>query len=78
MRLYRQFATDLRLLRYAGKNNVLSLYYFKGSDISSDDVVLEAESEVNTTPAQIRIFRFSSPALARFSSPNSLSPAKDA
>ena len=54
LRLYRQFATDLRLLRYAGKNNVLSLYYFKGSDISSDDVVLEAESEVNTTPAQKR------------------------
>ncbi len=54
LRLYRQFATDLRLLRYAGKNNVLSLYYFKGSDISSDDVVLEADSEVNTTPAQKR------------------------
>lgn len=54
LRLYRQFATDVRLLRYAGKNNVLSLYYFKGSDISSDDVVLEADSEVNTTPAQKR------------------------
>ena len=54
LRLYRQFAPDLRLLRYAGKNNVLSLYYFKGSDISSDDVVLEADSEVNTTPAQKR------------------------
>ncbi|MDE7265797.1 MAG: hypothetical protein K2N52_05940, partial [Clostridia bacterium] len=32
----------------------LNLYYFKGSDISSDDVVLEADSEANLTPAQRR------------------------
>lgn len=54
LRLYRQFATDLRLLKYAGKNNVLNLFYFKGSDISSDDVVLEADSELNMSPAQKR------------------------
>ena len=54
LRLYRQFATDLRLMKYAGKNNVLSLFYFKGSDISSDDVVLEADNELNLTPAQRR------------------------
>lgn len=54
LRLYRQFASDLRLLKFAGENNVLNLYYFKGSDISSDDVVLEADSEANLTPAQRR------------------------
>ncbi len=53
LRLYRQFATDLRLLKFA-QNDTLSLYYFKGSDISSDDVVLEADAEVNLSPAQKR------------------------
>ena len=45
LRLYRQFATDVRLLKYSGGNNALSIIYFKGSDISSDDVVLVADSE---------------------------------
>ena len=54
LRLYRQFAADLRLMKYAGENNALNLFYFKGSDISSDDVVLEADSDVNMTPAQRR------------------------
>jgi hypothetical protein len=54
LRLYRQFAGDLRLMKYAGENDVLSLFYFKGSDITSDDVVLEADSEINMTPAQRR------------------------
>lgn len=56
LRLYRQFAADLRLMKYAGENNALNLFYFKGSDISSDDVVLEADSDVNMTPAQRRTF----------------------
>ncbi|MDE6000910.1 MAG: hypothetical protein K2G96_01095, partial [Clostridia bacterium] len=54
LRLYRQFATDVRLLKFAGENNVLSLYYFKGSDISSDDVILETDSEGTLSPAQRR------------------------
>ncbi len=54
LRLYRQFASDVRLLRYAGKNNVLNLLYFKGSDVSSDDVAIEADSDLNMTPAQKR------------------------
>ena len=54
LRLYRQFATDLRLLKFAGDGNALNLVYFKGSDISSDDVVLDADSDLNMTPAQKR------------------------
>lgn len=54
LRLYRQFAADGRLMRYAGENDVLSLFYFKSGDITSDDVVLEADSEINLTPAQRR------------------------
>lgn len=54
LRLYRQFASDLRLLKYAGKDNALNVMYFKGSDVSSDDVTIEAESDMNMTPAQKR------------------------
>jgi hypothetical protein len=54
LRLFRQFADDMRLMRYGGENDVLSLFYFKGSDITSDDVVFEADSEINLTPAQRR------------------------
>ncbi len=54
LRLFRQFANDLRLMKYAGENNVLKLFYFKGSDISSDDVVLDADSDLNLSPAQRR------------------------
>jgi len=54
LRLYRQFASDVRLLRYAGKNNALNVVYFKGSDVSSDDVAIVADSDLNMTPAQKR------------------------
>lgn len=54
LRLYRQFASDVRLMKFAGENNALSLFYFKGSDISSDDVTLEADNDSNLTPAQRR------------------------
>lgn len=54
LRLYRQFARDVRLLKTVGENSAASLLYFKGSDISSDDVVLEADNESNLTPAQRR------------------------
>ncbi len=54
LRLYRQFATDTRLIKYAGENDALSLVYFKGSDISSDDVTIEADSDLNMSPAQKR------------------------
>ncbi|MGN0817579.1 MAG: hypothetical protein ACI4L9_01300 [Candidatus Coproplasma sp.] len=54
LRLYRQFAADGRLMRYAGENNVLSLFYFNSGDLTSDDVVFEADSEINLTPAQRR------------------------
>ncbi len=54
LRLYRQFADDLRLMKLSGGDGKLTLFYFKGNDLSSDDVVLEADSDVNMTPAQRR------------------------
>ena len=52
LRLYRQFATDVRLMRYAGKDGRSQMIFFKGSDISGDDVVLDADTDLNMTPAQ--------------------------
>lgn len=54
LRLYRQFATDVRIMKSVGEGNALDLFYFKGGDITSDDVVLESDSDLNLSPAQRR------------------------
>lgn len=54
LRLYRQFASSLRLIRFSAGNDALSALSFKGSDITGDDVVLEADSDINMTPARRR------------------------
>ena len=56
LRLYKQFASDVRLVKFTNADDGLSLYYFKGSDISSDDVCLATDSESNLSPAQMRSF----------------------
>ncbi|MGN1060207.1 MAG: hypothetical protein ACI4QN_00590 [Candidatus Coproplasma sp.] len=54
LRLYKQFATEVRLLKFTGKNGDTAVRGFKGSDITGDDVVIEADSDANTTPARRR------------------------
>lgn len=54
LRLYRQFASNVRLIKISGGNDTLSCISFKGSDITGDDVVLEADSDINMTPARRR------------------------
>lgn len=54
LRLYRQFTGEVRLMRYAGANGETSVAAFKGSDIASDDVTIEADSDQNMTTAQKR------------------------
>ena len=54
LRLYRQFASNVRLIKISGGNDALSCVSFKGSDITGDDVVLEADSDINMTPARRR------------------------
>lgn len=54
LRLYRQFASGVRLAKISGGNDALSSISFKGSDITGDDVVLEADSDINMTPARRR------------------------
>ncbi len=58
LRLFRQFATDVRLLKYSNGCTETELIYFKGSDITADDVVLDADTDLNMTPAQRRTVIF--------------------
>lgn len=52
IRLFKQFATDTRLLRVAGESGKVELYYFNSSDLSSDDVEFDTENALSLTPAQ--------------------------
>ena len=54
LRLYKQFAVVPRLLKIVGENGQLDVVYFKGSDLSSDDVQFDTESESNETLSQRR------------------------
>lgn len=45
LRLYKQFANIPRLVKIVGENGMPEIFYFKSSDISSDDVQFETETE---------------------------------
>lgn len=51
LRLYRQFAQTSRIARISGDNGELEVVSFLGSELTSDDIVLEADSEMIETPA---------------------------
>lgn len=52
IRLFRQFATQKRLMKIAGNNQKSEVFYFAASDLTSDDVVFDTENELSNTPAQ--------------------------
>ena len=54
LRLYRQFASGVRLLKFSSGGDTYSVVSFKGSDIMGDDVVLESDSDANMSPARQR------------------------
>lgn len=54
LRLYKQFASVPRLVRIVGENGDLDLFYFKGNDISSDDVQFDTDNDNNYTMSQRR------------------------
>ncbi len=51
LRLYKQFGSDARLTRIAGRSGEVELIKWSASDISSDDVVFETNNELLSTPA---------------------------
>lgn len=58
LRLYKQFATMPRLFKICGDHGELELEYFSSSDITSDDVTFETDTEINESLAQRRSMVF--------------------
>ncbi len=58
LRLYKQFATFPRLTKIVGDNGELEVFYFSNSDISSEDIVFETDSELTESLAQRRSMVF--------------------
>jgi len=54
LRLYRQFAVTTRLEKVVGDDGEVETFYFKNSDLNSDDIVFETENEINDTPSARR------------------------
>lgn len=54
LRLMREFAGASRLIRMTGEGGRVEMFYFGASDISSDDVVFEADTESANTPSENR------------------------
>ena len=58
LRLYKQFAKGPRLAKIVGDNGELEMLYFNNSDISSEDIVFETDSEITESLAQRRSMVF--------------------
>ena len=54
LRLFRQFAGQMRLERLVGENGTVSRLYWSANQLTSDDVVHETENELSQSVAQRR------------------------
>ena len=54
LRMYKQFVSAKKLMRFADGQHGAEIFYFSGSDIGSDDVVFETENEFTETPTTRR------------------------
>ena len=54
IRLYQQFSKMPRLAKIVGENGRLESFYFSASDLTSDDVVFETETEIGESLSQKR------------------------
>ena len=54
LKLYKQFANIKRMSKIVDDNGKIELFYWNNSDISSDDVVLDTNNELNETISQKR------------------------
>lgn len=69
LRLYKQFAKGQRTVRDIGKDNIVEILDWTGSDIRSDDVVVEGASAMLESPAQKRQMVFDLMASGLFNDP---------
>ena len=51
LRMYKQFVESERLIRISGDNGEVEVVAFKGSGLTSEDIVMESNSEMVETPA---------------------------
>ncbi|MCH5153053.1 MAG: hypothetical protein J1F68_03760 [Clostridiales bacterium] len=58
LRMYKQFVSNAKLMRYADGQNSAELFYFTASDVGSDDIVFETENELSDSPATRRTMLF--------------------
>ena len=58
LRMYKQFVVSAKLARFCDGQNSAEVFYFTDSDIGSDDIVFEAESEMSDSPATRRTMLF--------------------
>jgi hypothetical protein len=58
LRLYKQFAVFGHASRIIGDNGMVELFYWKGSEINSEEIIFETEHEINETLAQKRSMIF--------------------
>ncbi len=54
LRLYKQFAVGERLIKFSDYSGEIQVQYFNSSDITSDDIIFDTESDISDTPAQRR------------------------
>ena len=54
LKLYKQFAIFPRLAKIVGQTGGVEMFYFSSSDITSDDIILSAQSDNISSPAQKR------------------------
>lgn len=58
LRLYKQYAIFPRLAKIVGENGKLEMFYFSSNDVSSDDVIIDAQNEIGQTLSQRRELLF--------------------
>ena len=59
LKLYKQYALFPRIAKIIGENGQIEMFYFSSSDISSDDIELENQTDGSQTMAQRKDMLFS-------------------
>lgn len=54
LRLYRQFANESRLSRFVGESGEIEMITWKGSNLASDDIVIDTQAELSDSAASRR------------------------
>ena len=77
LRLYRQFATQKRMIRTVGPDMGLELMQWDNRDVRSDDIIIETSAMLAETPAQRRAMVFDMMQSGLFNDPDTGKLTKD-